>query len=220
MPKLRVRYQTIEFDRTDIHLRTLRDRQEFSDPGHIAEDLGISSANWSLFGVVWASGEILARIMHSYNIEGKRILEVGCGIGLASLILNSRSANITATDYHPEAEKFLTENTRLNNGKAIPFIRTGWTDPITTLGKFDIIIGSDLLYERTHAQTLAPFIDQHANPHCMVIIVDPGRKHHNHFSKNMVDLGYRYQCNEFTNLDAITQPTRGCTRFNTLCYQR
>ena len=37
----------------------------------------------------------------------KRILEVGCGIGLSSLILNRLNADITATDYHPEAEKFL-----------------------------------------------------------------------------------------------------------------
>ena len=57
-----------------------------------------------------------------FDITGKRILEVGCGIGLASLLLNNRLADVISTDYHPETESFLVENTKLNYGKTIPFI--------------------------------------------------------------------------------------------------
>lgn len=154
MSTLRYRYQTIEFGDIDIHLRTLRDRQEYSDDDGVAARLGIHSSNWSLYGVVWASGEMLARLMLEHEIEGKRILEVGCGIGLASLVLNHRDADITATDYHPNVEAFLEENTRLNNGRKIPFVRTGWGDKLTELGEFDLIIGSDLLYEYDQAELL------------------------------------------------------------------
>lgn len=220
MHVLRVRYQTIEFGETDLHVRTLRNRQEFSDPDNIAKDLGISSANWSLFGIVWASGEILARLMFDYDIEGKRILEVGCGIGLASLVLNQRSADITATDYHPDVESFLIENTKLNHSNIIPFIRTSWTDEITNLGKFDIIIGSDLLYERSHADELSNFINQHANSHCTVIIVDPSRPYRTRFSKNMIELGFLHSKHKFEDAENLTQPTRGCSQFYTLYYQR
>jgi len=128
MAKLRFRYQSIEFGNTDIHIRTLKDNQQFSDPSGIASELGISSANWPLFGIIWASGEILANLMFDYDIEGKKILEVGCGIALASLVLNNRLADITATDYHPEAQNFLNENTKLNHDKDIPFVRTNWND--------------------------------------------------------------------------------------------
>ena len=152
MSSLRVRYQTIEFDNVDIHVRTLRDRQQFSDDDGIAEDLGISSATWPLFGIIWASGEVLAHLMFDYDIEGKRILEVGCGIGLTSLMLNQRDADITATDHHPEAGSFLRQNVRLNAGEPIPFERTGWGDEADQLGRFDLIIGSDLLYESEHAE--------------------------------------------------------------------
>ena len=86
MPAFRIRYQTIEIGDVDIHLRTLRDRQQYDDPDHIAEDLGISSATWPIFGIVWPSGEVLAQFMSDFQIEGKRILEVGCGIGLTSLL--------------------------------------------------------------------------------------------------------------------------------------
>lgn len=128
MPALRIRYQTIEFDQVDIHVRTLRDKQQYLDRDNAAQKLNISSASWPLFGVVWASSRILAELLCDYDIGGKRILEVGCGIGLSSLLLNQRQANITATDHHPEAEHFLSENVKLNQGRAIPFVRTGWAE--------------------------------------------------------------------------------------------
>lgn len=206
MATLRVRYQTIEFGNsefgtTDIHIRSLRDNQEFSDDNGDAAELGISSAAWPLFGIVWPSGEVLAQLMVSYTIGEKRILEVGCGIALASLVLNHRQANITATDYHPEVEGFLIKNTALNHDRNIPFIRTDWKDPLSDLGLFDVIIGSDLLYESEHVNLLATFINQHAATHCDIILVDPGRGHHAKFSKKMIGLGYSHsQCNAEKNI--------------------
>ena len=190
MSKFRVRYQTFEIDNFDIHVRSLRDNQQFSDDANIAADLGISSAQWPLFGVVWASGEVLARLMARQDIVGKRILEVGCGIGLASLVLNERAANITATDYHPEVEAFLEINASLNGRQAIPFEQSDWNNLTSELGTFDLIIGSDLLYEAEHISLLSQFIQLHAKPRCDVIMVDPGRGNHAKFSKAMVKLGF------------------------------
>lgn len=192
MTQFRVRYQTLEFGTTDIHIRSLRDNQEFSDDDGTAADLGISSANWPLFGIIWPSGEVLADLMAAFDFKGKRILEVGCGIALASLILNHRRADITATDYHPGVEDFLNKNAQLNKDQLIPFVRTGWSDAISDLGLFDVIIGSDLLYESEHVELLAGFIHQHAAPECEVILIDPGRGHHAKFSKKMVSLGYSH----------------------------
>lgn len=207
---LRIRYQTLEFgNNIDLHVRSLRDTEQFSDVGGVAEALGISSAMWPLFGIVWASGEILAHLMLDYEIEGRRVLEVGCGLALASLILNRRSADITATDFHPEAANFLHENVKLNTGKTIPFIRTSWIDESSALGKYDLIIGSDILYERRLVHPLADFIDQHANPTCEVIIIDPGRGNHAHFSKKMVTLGYAHTQRKPTNIDYLDKPFKG-----------
>ena len=216
MNALRLRYQTIEFGTTDIHVRTLRDNQQYADEDNIAHDLGISSASWPLFGVVWASGNVLAHLMAEQDIAGLRILEVGCGIALASLVLNNREADITATDYHPEVEHFLSENVLLNDGAPIPFVRTGWADEVTELGKFDLIIGSDLLYEAEHCDLLSDFIDQHAAPHCQVVLVDPGRGNHARFSKRMVALGYSHSQAAPEHTDYLDEPFRG----QVLRYQR
>ncbi|TNE76771.1 MAG: methyltransferase domain-containing protein [Gammaproteobacteria bacterium] len=209
MSSLRLRYQTIEFGEVDIHLRTLRDNQEFQDRDGAAEKLGISSASWPLFGIVWDAGKVLAHHMFDYDIRGKRILEVGCGIGLASLVLNHRDADITATDYHPEAGNFLEENVRLNRGREIPFVRTDWADGDDELGQFDLIIGSDVLYEREHVALLAAFIDQHASPRGEVIIVDPGRGHHAPFSKKLAGLGYSHRQHRPDDSDYLSRPFPG-----------
>ena len=190
MTKLRLCYQTVEFGKTDIHLCTLRDKQEFHDPLGIAEDLGISSASWPLFGVVWPSSMVLAHYICDYETGSKRILEIGCGMALSSLLLNKRHANITATDYHPETGNFLSRNTILNDGKPIAYEQVDWSAAEDSLGLFDLIIGSDLLYEEQHVALLANFIASHSNPKCEVILVDPGRGRKNKLSKRMVELGY------------------------------
>jgi len=209
MPSFRVRYRTIEFGHVDIHLRTLRDRQQYDDAEGKAEALGISSATWPFFGMVWASSEVLAHLMVDYDVEGKRILEVGCGMALASLVLNHRHADITATDYHPEVEGFLRQNTRLNEGPTIPYVRTGWADENSGLETFDLIIGSDLLYERDHADLLSAFIDRHAKADCEVIIVDPGRDHRARFSRNMEAIGYSVSLSRPKNPDCLSTPFKG-----------
>jgi len=209
MSLFRIRYQTVEFGDTDIHVRTLRDNQQYADAEGRAETLGISSANWPLFGVIWASSRILAGLMFHHDVVGKRVLEVGCGIGLASLVLNHRLADITATDYHPEVESFLLKNVMLNNDKRIPFVRTGWNDKLSNLGLFDLIIGSDLLYESGHVDLLSDFIDQHASLHCDVILVDPGRGHHARFSKKMVGLGYGHSQRKPFDAASMVPPFRG-----------
>jgi len=124
-------------------------------------------------------------------------------------LLNYRLADITATDYHPEVESFLLENIKLNNGKNIPFVRTGWEDKKSDLGKFDLIIGSDLLYERNHPEQLSGFINQHAKDVCEVILVDPGRGNHSQFSKKMLKFGYFYTKNKPDTTNYLIKPFRG-----------
>lgn len=215
MSKLRMRYQTIEFGDKEIHLRTLRDKQEFSDDDQEAEKLGVYPAHWSLFGVLWESGEILARVMQGRDLKGLRVLEVGCGIGLASLILQQEGVDITATDHHPEAQGFLDANTALNDLKDIPFVRTGWDENNDELGEFDLIVGSDLIYEEFNLDMLSDFISRHGKATSDVLIVDPGRGMQGKFTTRMAALGYQQDSRDLAKPE-ITDAYNG----RVLCYSR
>jgi len=105
-------------------------------------------------------------------------------------MLARRGANITACDYHPLAGEFLRQNAELNGLATIPFHIARWEGPNPELGQFDLIIGSDLLYERDHATLLAGFIERHAKPAAQVLIADPGRGYVKPFSVLMAAQGY------------------------------
>ncbi len=205
MSALRYRFHTRELGEYDIHYRALRDRNQYEDLGGEAEAVGISPASWPLFGVVWQAGEVLAKLMVSYEIGSRRILEVGCGVGLASLLLNKRHANITATDIHPAARRNLQFNTRLNNDRDIPFLRTAWEDPrLEQAGLFDLIIASDVLFEPDHADKLSAFIDRYAEARCEVVLVDGGRGLGPRFTRRMQALGYQHR--QLLGIDPLSNP--------------
>lgn len=185
-----VKFETLLIDNIDFQIRSLKDRQQFDDPDGIAEDMGISSSQWSLFGIVWPSALALTNAMVHFDTDGKRVLEIGCGLAIASITMHQRHVDITASDYHPLVECFLNENVMLNDLPPLPFQTGNWLTENPLLGKFDLIIGSDVLYEQTHPDLLSAFIDRHAQPHVEICIIDPGRGNHNKFNRAMEHLGY------------------------------
>ncbi len=193
MPPARFRFQTLEIGPYDLHLRALRDREQYSDDQGEAEALGVPPAMWPLFGLVWESGRLLAEQVVDLPVAGLRVLEVGCGLGLASLILNRRGADVTATDFHPEAGRFLAYNAALNGDPPPRFLRCGWADPVPELGRFDLVIGSEVLYEAPQVPVLASFIEAHAAPDAGVMLIDPGRGLLGRFSRELQARGFDRQ---------------------------
>lgn len=209
MPGYRTRISNLRFGGIDYQIRSLSDRQQFADPYGRAARAGISSASWSLFGQIWPAGRLLAEAMSGFDIGGKRILELGCGLGLATLVLTHRGANITASDHHPLAESFLSYNAGLN-GLAIPcYHDLPWTIPDTALGRFDLIIASDVLYERDHPAQLDALLRRHAKPQVEVVFTDPGRGNSAPFTRSLLSQGYQVQETRCRFDEADQPPFRG-----------
>ena len=193
MQDYQVKYETISINAVDYRIHSLLDRQQYFDPDGVAERAGIPPAMWPIFGLVWPAGLFLAETMATFPVTGQRILEIGCGIGLASLVLLRGGADITSTDLHPLSDAFLTENRRLNDLPSLLYQSGDWGDTLPALGLFDLLVGSDLLYEPGHPELLASFIDRHATATAEVIVIDPGRGHHSRFTRVMAGHGFRTQ---------------------------
>jgi predicted nicotinamide N-methyase len=185
----------------DLLIRSLLDRSQFDDPHGDAERLGISSAAWPLFGMLWPSGVHLAARMGQRPVSAsERILEVGCGLALASLVGHRRGADVTASDRHPLAETFLLENLRANRLAPLKYRHGNWAPPRAgavvvpvVTGLYDLIIGSDLLYERDANANLVRFITRHASPAAEIWIVDPDRANRSAFNRHMRVHGFACQ---------------------------
>ncbi|QDH70296.1 class I SAM-dependent methyltransferase [Marilutibacter alkalisoli] len=209
MPGYTTRNLTLHIGGEEYRLRALSDRQQFIDREGAADRAGISSAQWSLFGQPWPAGCVLAEAMSSFDIAGKRILELGCGLALSSLVLQRRGADITASDYHPLASSFLEYNAALNGLPAIAFHDLPWATPDATLGHFDLIIGSDILYERGHAALLSALMLRHAHPAAELVIVDPGRGQSSRFVRAIRAQGYECSEERMRFDEAETKPFPG-----------
>jgi predicted nicotinamide N-methyase len=113
---------------------------------------------------------------------------------------------MTASDCHPLAGEFLAENVRLNGLPPLKYRHGQWgrlpfeddasvAAPAPSLdadvsGRFELIIGSDILYERDEGGALADFIESHAAASSEVWVVDPNRGNRAHFHRNMTALGF------------------------------
>jgi len=209
MPGYQVKLETLRVAGRAMQVRSLLDKQQFHDPHGEAERSGISSAAWPLFGLVWPSALVLAAHLQDAVLGERRILEVGCGLGLASLSLHRRQGDVTASDCHPLAGIFLGENVRLNVLPALPYLHGDWGAANKGLGRFDLIIGSDVLYERNQPALLAAFIERHSQAEMEVVIVDPDRGNRTGFNRLMDTLGFARDELKVTRLPDGHTPYKG-----------
>lgn len=201
MPGYQTKQETIAVRGVaDLTIRSLLDRQQYADPLGEAERLGISSAAWPLFGLLWPSGAELAERMARRPVTpGERVLELGCGLALASLVGHRRGADVTASDCHPLAAPFLLENLRLNALGPMKYRHGHWgaataerslLQPALVSGLYNLIIGSDLLYERDLGPMLAAFIARHLAPGGEAWVIDPNRGNRPSFHRHMAMHGF------------------------------
>jgi predicted nicotinamide N-methyase len=209
MPGYQIKVETISVAGLAMQVRSLLDKQQYHDPDGEAERSGISSAAWPLFGLVWPSALVLAAHLQDAVLGERRILEVGCGLALASLSLHRRHGDVTASDCHPLAGIFLGENVALNVLPALPYLHGDWAATNEKLGHFDLIIGSDVLYERNQPALLAAFIERHSHAAMEVVIVDPDRGNRAGFNRLMDVLGFEREELKISLLPDGATPYRG-----------
>lgn len=184
----------------NLHIRSLLNQQQFFDPLGLALQVGISSATWPIFGLLWPSGARLAQRLAKRGVRaGERVLEVGCGLALPSLVGHRLGLDMTASDCHPLVPRFLRANLRLNALAPMQYRHGAWDAPepvteaghSTTLrGRYDLLIGSDLLYDRDASMVLAAFMDRHASDRAEIWVVDPDRGNRSVFLRQMNALGF------------------------------
>ena len=144
--------------------------QEVDDP---AAERGLAGPVWAQ---VWTSGFALANMVSHCALRGVRVLEVGCGLGLVSLAAASAGARVTATDRSPYALGFTAVNAE-DNGLAVDTVRCDWSSPeaLEAAGPWDLVMGSDVLYDDTSADHLRRLLARVIAPAGEVWLADPGR---------------------------------------------
>jgi predicted nicotinamide N-methyase len=125
---------------------------------------------WS---VLWRSGVVLARELDEVDLGGKRVVELGCGLGVPSIAAARGGAEVLATDACEEALALVARNSEAN-GVRVETGTVDWAAPETlaTRAPFDLVLASDVLYEEASVAPLLALLPRLAP---VAWVADPGR---------------------------------------------
>jgi len=129
---------------------------------------------------LWSSSLELARYCISgANVRGLKVLELGCGLGLAGIAAAYAGAEVTMTDYEEDALLFAAYNAMLNLpenviGTRLSFVGLDWRRP-PVMGRFDLVIGGDVVYDRSNFGPIRALLHAVLHPDGMAVLTDPGR---------------------------------------------
>ncbi len=125
---------------------------------------------------LWPSALALARAVSARALRGARTLELGCGLGLPSVAAALAGGRVLATDWSPEALAFTARNAA-RNGARVETVRCAWAKPqaVVARGPWDLVLASDVLYERRHVQELLALLPRLVEHGGEVWLADPGR---------------------------------------------
>jgi SAM-dependent methyltransferase len=129
------------------------------------------------FGTIWASAEsLVAHILSGPRLDDLAVLDLGCGLGPCGFAAARRGASVTFFDWEPRALEIVALSVSANDRLPKPtgMIVGDWRKP-PPCGRFDLILGADVLYEWRNAPAVARFLPRHLNPEGEAWIADPGR---------------------------------------------
>ena len=155
----------------------------------ISEDDYVKDERLPYWADLWPSARILCNEVAIMRLVGLRVLELGCGLGAVAIGAAMAGAEVTATDYYDDALLFAQLNVARATGRTIATRMVDWTAMPADLGKFDVVLASDVLYEHRYAALVADAIAATLVRGGEAIVADPGRIALDEFLEECKDRG-------------------------------
>jgi len=168
------RFDTI-IDDVDVGDRTFSILRPRNADDLIKEEDFVEDERLPYWADIWPSSTILAAQILARPGKDKRLLELGCGVGLSTTAAMAAGYDVTSTDYYTDALAFTRANAYRNLGKSPEAKMMNWRRFPADATDFDKIIASDVLYESEYAKLLPTILKGALNLHGIALIADPGR---------------------------------------------
>lgn len=126
---------------------------------------------WS---VAWRAALGLDRYCQSLDLAGKRVLELGCGSGQAGIAAAIQGAQVTMTDI-VQLAMWVAELNAVPVAERIRFEKLDWGSDTLDAPPFEIILGSDLVYDVSLHESLLACAARHLAPGGTLLLSEPFR---------------------------------------------
>ncbi len=126
--------------------------------------------------LLWESAVGLARFLAANPtlVAGKRVLELGTGVGLAGMAAQAMGAQVWQTDHQAGALALAQINAYQNGIMGLNRFLADWRT-WTHKDRYDILLGADILYERAMHFYLESIFRANLAPHGKLLLSDPVR---------------------------------------------
>lgn len=124
---------------------------------------------------LWPSARVLAGALLGEVGGGRRLLELGCGLGLDTIAAMLAGFDVTSTDYYEQSIHMTRANAARVVGREPTVRMVNWRAWPDDLGRFDVVIAADVLYENEYATLVAQCVARALEPDGVAIIADQGR---------------------------------------------
>lgn len=168
------RFDTV-VDDIDIGERTFSILRPRNSDDLIREEDFVEDERLPYWADIWPASTILAEQILRRPGEGRRLLELGCGVGLVTTASMAAGYNVVATDYYTDALAFTRANAFRNLGKSPEATMMNWRRFPPNAKDFDKVIASDVLYESEYAKLLPGILRGALTLYGVALIADPGR---------------------------------------------
>ena len=150
------------------------------DAERLHDDLGRPPGERRLayWARVWPGSVVLAELVRDElapRLAGKRVIELGCGLGAVGIAAARAGADVVVTDREADAVAFAEGNAR-ENGVTVRGERLVWERvPDAMSAGFDLVLGAEIVYDREQVAPLAGAIAELLAPGGEAWISDPER---------------------------------------------
>ncbi|HEX8945255.1 MAG TPA: methyltransferase domain-containing protein [Gemmatimonadaceae bacterium] len=140
---------------------------------------------------LWPSARVLAERVATMPGTGRSLLELGCGSGLVATSASLAGFDVTVSDYYDDAVLFARVNAKRNGAAPVRGMLLDWRNLPSDLGRFDVVVASDVLYERPYGALIARVLDATLGHNGTAVVADPGRVGRSEFIRALDPLGLR-----------------------------
>lgn len=146
---------------------------------------------------IWPSGVVLAGAVTREPdcLRGRRVLELGPGVGLTAVAALRAGAELVVADSAPGALALTALNARAQVGREPRRLRVNWRSPTRALATaagagFALVLAADVLYRRVDVPPLLRLVERVVAPGGELWLAHPGRPSAERFVDELARRGW------------------------------
>ena len=158
---------------------------------------GDPEQNLPYWAEIWPSGIALAEaiVAHPDLVRGRRVIEIGSGLGVTAGAALKAGAHLTVADYSPESLLLCRYNCLSNTSLEPDTMTLNWRDPSPEFRElvgsgFPVVLAADVLYETRDIEPMLDLIEWLVEPDGLFWLAEPGRNVAERFNERATECGW------------------------------